>query len=140
MVWLAKFLRLVLTRIRSRTSDFVQVATNFRFCSGRNELQILFRSQQMNIIRAKSKQAFCAEMVLGSFVFRSCDSAVRFLDSENSSQRRLLLCPAPRRVHFARPWTQAYNPTLTDSSLAAKRRAEARDVVFFSTRHPSPAR
>ena len=34
----------------------------------------------------------------------SCDSAVRFLDSENSSQRRLLLllCPAPRRVHFAR--------------------------------------
>ena len=55
------------------------------------------------IIRAKSKQASCAEMVLRSFCFCSCDSAVRFLDSETSSKRRLLLRPAPRRVHFARP-------------------------------------
>ena len=28
----------------------------------------------------------------------------------------------------------------SDSSLAAKRRAEALHVVFFSTKHPSPAR
>ena len=81
--------RLILTRIRFRASDFGQVA-------------------RINIIRAKSKQAFCAEMMLGSFVFFcSCDSAVRFLDSEKSSQRRLLLCLAPRRVHFAPPWTKA---------------------------------
>ena len=44
---------------------------------------------------------------------------------------RLLPCPAPRRVHFARPWTQASKSTLTDFSLAAKRRAEALHVVFF---------
>ena len=49
----------------------------------------------------------------------SCDSAVGFLDSENSSQRRLLLRLAPRRVHFPRPWTQASKPALADSSLAA---------------------
>ena len=73
-------------RIRFRASDFSLVA-------------------KINIIRAKSKQASYAEMVLGSFVFCSCDSAVRFLDSENSSQHRLLLRPAPRQVHFARPWT-----------------------------------
>ena len=35
-------------------------------------------------------------------------------------------------MHFARPWTQAYKPTLTDSRLASKRRAEALHEVFFS--------
>ena len=59
-------------------------------------------------------------------------NGLRFLDSENSSQGRLLLCLAPRRVHFDRPWTQAYEPVLTDSSLAAKSRAEALHVVLFS--------
>ena len=42
-----------------------------------------------------------------------------------------------RRVHFARPRTQASEPTLIDSSLAAKRRAEALHVVFFSTKKDS---
>ena len=51
-----------------------------------------------------------------------------------------LLRPAPRRVHFARPWTRASKPISSDSSPAAKRRAEALHVVFFSTKHPSPAR
>ena len=64
---------------------------------------------------------------VGRSFFCSCDSAVRFLDSENSSQRRPLLRPAPRRVHFARPWTQASK----HSSLAAKRRAEASRGIFF---------
>ena len=68
-------------RIRFRASDLGQAA-------------------KINSILAKSKQASCvksdAQMVLGSFVC-SCDSAVRFMDSENSSQRRLLLCLAPRR-------------------------------------------
>ena len=51
-------------------------------------------------------------MVLGLFDC-SCDSAVRLLDIEKSSQRRLLLYLAPRRVHLARPWTQASKPALT---------------------------
>ena len=93
-------LRLIIMRIRFRASDFGLVA-------------------KINIIHAKSKQASCAEMVLGSFVFCSCGSAVTFLDSENSSQRRLLLCSAPRGVHFARPWTQASNPCLLYTSDAA---------------------
>ena len=105
-------LRLILMRIRLSFSDLGQVA-------------------KVNLFRAKSKQASCAEMVLGSFIFCSCDSAVRFSESEDSSQRRLLLRPAPRRAHFARPCTQASKPTLTDSSLDAKRRAEALHVVFF---------
>ena len=50
------------------------------------------------------------------------------------------VCPAPRRVHFARPWTQASKPALTSSSLAAKRRAEALHVIFFSAKHQSQAR
>ena len=45
-----------------------------------------------------------------------------------------------RPVHFARPWTLASKPALTDSSLAAKRRAKALHVAFFSTKHPSAAR
>ena len=44
------------------------------------------------------------------------------------------------RVHLARPWTHASKPALTDSSLAATRRAAALHVVFFSTKYPSPAR
>ena len=75
-----------------------------------SELQILVWSQKNINIRAKSKQTSCGEMVL-LFVC-SCDSAVGFLDSESSSQRRLLLRPAPRRVHFARPWTRASYLTL----------------------------
>ena len=39
-----------------------------------------------------------------------------------------------RRVHFARPWTQASEPALTDSGLAAKRCAEALRVNFFDSR------
>ena len=88
----------------------------------------------------KSKQASCcaksnAEMVLGPFVcLLVCfiSSSVRLLDIEYSSQRRLLLCLAPRRVHFARPSTQASKPALTDCSLAPKRRAEAFHWYFFN--------
>ena len=114
-------------RIRFRASDFGLVA-------------------KINIIRAKSKQASCAEMVLGSSFFCSCDSsAVRFLDSENSSQHRLLLRPAPRRVHFARPCTRAStgldHPSLYAQTLIWPRRDVPRRFTWcFSTKHPSPAR
>ena len=37
-------------------------------------------------------------------------------------------------MYFARPWTQASKPALTDSSLAAKRRVDALHVVFFFIR------
>ena len=96
--------------------------------------QFLFWSGRKNKPRpCKSKQACCGEMVLGSFVFCSCDSEFqfRFWTQKNSSQRALLLCLAPRRGHFARPWTQVSKPALTAFSLAAKRRAEALHVVFF---------
>ena len=53
---------------------------------------------------------------------------------------KLLLCPAPRRVPFARPWTHASKPKLTDSSLAAKRRAEAIYEVDPSSRGREVAR
>ena len=118
-------IRLILMRIRFRASDFGQVAKTNIVRANRNRLLL------RNRVRT-----WCSVHV---FV-RSCDPAVRFLDSEISSQRRLLLCLAPRRVHFARSWTQASRPALTDSSLAAKRRAEALHVVFFLTKHPSPAR
>ena len=49
-------------------------------------------------------------------------------------------CEETRRVHFARPRTQASEPALTDPTLGAKRRANALHVAFFSTKHPSPAR
>ena len=105
-------LRLILTRVRFRASRFGQVAkTISRSC--------------------ESKQASCAEMGSGQLFFCSCDSEIRFLDSESSRQRRLLPHLAPRRVHSAPPWTQASKPALTDSSPAAKRRAEALHVVFF---------
>ena len=70
----------------------------------------------------------------------SCDSAVRFLDMENSCQRRRLLLSGAAPKYFARPWTRASKPALTDSSLAAKIRAEALHVVVFSIKYPSPAR
>ena len=36
-----------------------------------------------------------------------------------------------RRVHSARPQTKAFEPALTDASLAAKRRAEALHAFFL---------
>ena len=70
--------------------------------------------------------------------FCSCDSAVRFVDSEISSQRRLLL--RPRRAESISLGPGLKHPSLrSDSSLAAKRRAEALHLVFFF-KHPSPAR
>ena len=62
-------------------------------CESDSELQISVRPQKQISRLCKSKHASGAktdaEMVLGSFVC-SCDSAVRFLDMNYSSQRRLL--------------------------------------------------
>ena len=104
---------------------------SFRFWSGRKN-KISFMQIETGFLRGDDTR--------GHLFFGSCDSAVRYLDSENPSPRRLLLCLAPCPVHFARPWTQASKPAMTNSSLAAKRRAEALHVVCFPTKHPSPAR
>ena len=77
--------------------------------------------------------------MLGSFFFCSCESAVRFLDSENSSKRRLLY--VRRRAERTSLGPGLEYPSLrADSSLAEKRRAEPLHVVLFSANHPSPAR
>ena len=71
--------------------------------------------------------------------FCPCDSAVRFPDSEELSQSRLLPCMAPRRVHFARPWTQASKATLTDCSLTAKRCTGALPCVVSFNQASEPS-
>ena len=83
---------------------------------------------------------------LGRCFLCSCDSAVRFLDSKNSSQPRLY-CSVRRRAECT-SLGPGLKPRLkhlslrSDSSLAARRRAEAllHVILFFSTKHPSPAR
>ena len=87
------FLRLTIMRIRFRASDFGLVA-------------------KIKLSRAKSKQASCAEIMPGSFFFARVIQQLGVWTQGNSSQRRLLLHPAPCRAHFARPWTQASKPTL----------------------------
>ena len=85
-------------------------------------------------------------MVLGARVIRLFARMIQRLGFRTQKiQAYVDYCHVWRReetrgVHFALPWTQASKPALTDSSLAAKRRAEAVHVVFFSTKHPSPAR
>ena len=122
-------LRLILMRIRFRASAFGQVAKTNHLRANRNRLLVRNRMRR-----------WCS----GHLFVCSCYSAVTFWESEKPSQRRLLLCvwrrENTRRVHFARPWTQASKPALTDSRLAAKRRAQALNVGFFSTKHSSPAR
>ena len=90
-----------------------------------SQKEILFPQNELHV-RNRMRRWYS-----GHLLVCSCDSAVRFLDIEKSSQRRLPVCLAPRRVHFARPWTQASKPALIDSSLAAKKRAEALHVVYF---------
>ena len=106
-------------------------------CESDSDFHILVRSQKQ-ISFVKIKTGFLCDIGRGDGARAVCLLApvirqqFRFLDIENSSQRRLLPCLAPRRVHFARPWTQASRPALTDSSPAAKRRAEAIYFVFSS--------
>ena len=112
-----RVVRLILTRIRLRASDFGQVA------------KISF--VQIEIRCGDSTR------VISLYARVIQQSGFRTYLVEISSQRRLLLW---RRAECIRPWTQAFKPALTDSSLAAKRRTEVLHEVFFSTKHPSPAR
>ena len=116
-------LRLILMRIRFRASDFGQVAKTNLVRANRNRLRVRNRMRD-------GARAIC---LLAPVI-----SAVRFWDSVIPSQRRLLLSgAAPSALRSA---LDSSTPALTDYSLAAKRRAEALHVVFFSTKHPSPPR
>ena len=83
-------------------------------------MRIRFRA--LDLVRLQKQKSF----VQIERDFSCGDSSARFRaiqqlgfwNSENSSQRRLL-CLAPRRVHFARPWTQPSEPALTDSRALA---------------------
>ena len=118
-------LTLILTRIRFRASDFGQVAK--------------INTPENNSCKIETGFS-CGDGARVICFFARLIQQLGFWTKKKSNQRRLLLSPAPHRVDFARPWTQASKPTRTDSSLAAKRRAEALPVVFFSTKLPSPAR
>ena len=77
-----------------------------------------FGGRTKEILFVHNGRGFLCGVVLlrKSFCLLWCDS---ILYTENSSQRRLLVCLAPRRVHFALPWTQAFEPALTDSTIRA---------------------
>ena len=103
---------------------------SFRFWSGRKN----------KTLSCKIETGFLcgdnAQIVL--FFARVIQQLVRFFDSENSTQRRLLRCPAPRRAHSLGPGLE--HPSLrSDSSLAAKRRADALHVVFICNKASGPS-
>ena len=107
-------------------------------CGSDSELQILVWSRKKVSLVQNRNRLLVRRWCSGHAFFCACESAVRFLDSENSNQRRLLLRPAPSRVHFPRPWTRAPKPMLR---LYLLRDLPRRFTwYFFSARHPSPAR
>ena len=74
------------------------------------------RTKQISFVQI-GRGSLCGVVLLGKLIcLLWCDS---ILYTEYSSQRRLLVCLAPRRVHFALPWTQAFEPALTDSTIRA---------------------
>ena len=121
-------LSLILMRIRFRASYFVQIAKTISF--------------------AQIETGFLRENGSGDGAQVICSFARVIqqigLWSQTIQANVDCCCGWPReetrRVHFARPHTQASEPALTDYSLAASRRAKALHAEFFSTKHPSPAR
>ena len=109
-------------RIRFRASDFGQVAK-----------QISFVRTETGLLR----EIGCGD---GARVICLFARVMQQLGFWTQKSKPTLTGLAPRRVHFDRPWTQASKPVLTNFSLAAKRRAEALQEVFSSTKYPSPAR
>ena len=70
-------------------------------CESDLELQILVRSKKTDLVRANRNRLLVRNRMRtwcsGHVFVYSCDSALTSLDSENSRQRRLLPCQAPRR-------------------------------------------
>ena len=109
---------------------------SFRFWSGRKNKCRLCKSKHGLLVPNRMRRWYS-----GHLFVCSCDSAVSFFDIENSSQVRLVL-HVWRALSALRSAldSKASKAALTDSSLAAKRRAEALHVLLFSTKHPSPTR
>ena len=123
----------------SWADSYASPIPSFMFWWGRKNKPFRLRKWTRSlVVRYQTRRWFSGHLDFLLVWFFS--TSVRFLDKENSSERRILLCLTLPRAHFALPWTQASKPALTDSSLAAKRRAEALHLVFFSTKHPSPPR
>ena len=113
-------LRLIIMRIRFRASDFGLVA-------------------KINIIRAKSKEGFLAEMVLGSFFFFArVIQQLRFWTRK--TQANVDCCYVRRRAECTSLGPGLEHPSRrSDSSLTAKRRAEALHVVFVFNKASEPS-
>ena len=103
-------------------------------------MQIRFRASDFGlvaninvIIRAKSKQVSCAEMVLGSFFFLLL-RVIQQLDFWTQKvQANVDYCDVRRRTECTSLGPGLEHSSLrSDSSLAAKRRADARGVFFFN--------
>ena len=102
---------------------------SFRFWAGR----------KINIIRVKSKQASCAEMVLRSFVlFARVIQQLGFFTQK--IQANVDYCYVWGRAECTSLGPELKHPSLhADSSLGAKRRAEALHVVFFFNEASEPS-
>ena len=80
-------------------------------------------------------------MMLGSFFFSSRVIQQLGFWAQKIQANVGYCCYVRRRAERTSLGPGLEHPSLrSDSSLAAKRRAEALDVVFFSTKYPSPAR
>ena len=122
---------LILTRVRYRGSNFSQTSKINFVRANRNRLLVVWNRTRR----------WCS----GHLFVCSWDSAVTSSDSENTSERWPLLPSASNRradgtIVYTRPWTQASKTALTDSSLAAERRAEALHILCHSDKHLSPIR
>ena len=114
-------------RVRFRASDFGLVA-------------------KLNLLGAKSKQASCAEMVLGSFVFFSVIFAHVILQQLGFWTQKIQAnvhhcCYVRRRTQCTSlgPVGLEHPSLRSGSCLAAKRRAEALHVVFFFIKASEPS-
>ena len=111
-------LAVILTRMRFRASDFGQVAKTNLVSANRNGIRV-----QNRMRRWYSGRLFACVIKQLIFGHRKIQASVDYC-----------------YVWLGWPWTQASKPALTDSGLAAKRRAEALHVVLLLTEHPSPPR
>ena len=94
-----------------------------------------FRSQKANLVRANRNR-----LLVRNRMRRWCSGHLfRCLEPTSTTATS---GAAKRRAECTSlgPGLKASEPAPTDSILAAKRRAEALHIVFFSTKHPTPAR
>ena len=98
--------RLILMRIRFRASDFRQVAKINLIRANRNRLLVRNRMRR-----------WCSGHLFAR-VIQQLGVGTQKIQA-NVDYCHVWRREKTRRVHFARPWTQASKPALTDSCLAA---------------------